>query len=164
MDKQYDIFLSHARIDTESLRALISQWSAWHFTVFADFTDPFLCAAARQERVDARVADYLRQAIGRCRLFVFVASERSASANWMPWELGLAHGTVGRVHLYLPNPGNLAAFGQREYLRLYERYCFDDRTARRYLDKWVKRARAEPVTPAARRQSKEMGAGSPMPL
>jgi hypothetical protein len=153
----HDIFLSHSSKDTDSLHPLMLEWRGWGLDVFADFEDEFLRSKSADRTLDAEVADYLRRAIRQCHIFVFVASENSVSSHWMPWELGLAHGIVGRVHLYFPETANRAALKEHEYLQLYRAQEFDATTAPEYLRDAVQQARSEAITRAEEEQSRYFG-------
>lgn len=114
--------------------------------------------------MDTVLASRLRTTIQRCLIFVFVASSNSARSGWMPWELGLAHGSVGRVHLYMLEPTAMKALAAREYLKLYEKTIFGPEGARKYLESALAAARKELNTPAAldaaRLMGKAMAAGA----
>lgn len=150
------IFLSHSSADTPSLTALVRHWRELRFSVFADFEDPYLVEAAREKRVDAAVSDHLRRRIRQCTIFVFVASRQSIQSGWMPWELGLAHGAVGRVHIYRLDDTDLSAVPGREYLSLYEDHEFDASNAETYL-RWVlAEAETEPANAAQLEAARDM--------
>jgi hypothetical protein len=157
MSKEYDLFVSHSHLDTSRVRDLVKQWQNWNHRIFADFNDPKLVEASRKQKMDSETSEHLRRAIGKCAVFIFIASANSAVSRWMPWELGLAHGMVGRVHLYLLDDTAPKAFRQREYLELYKRRCFDHTTAEVYLRKVVDQARSEPTDPAQIEKGLYMG-------
>jgi hypothetical protein len=153
----FHIFLSHSSKDTPAIRALVERWKSWDFRVFADIEDEQLKEAAAENRVDATVSEHLRKTIRNCLIFVFVASKKSMKSGWMPWELGLAHGAVGRVHVYQLDDVDLSKVRGREYLALYEDYRFDETTDERYLRDAVSRAQAEPANAAQLEAAIEMG-------
>jgi hypothetical protein len=157
MSKEYDLFVSHSHRDTDRVRALVEQWRSWDHHIFADFDDPKLVEASRKQKMDSDTSEHLRRAIGKCTAFIFIASANSAGSRWMPWELGLAHGMVGRVHLYLLDDTAPSVFEQREYLELYRRQCFNRATAKVYLRKVVDQARSEPTDPAQKEKARDMG-------
>lgn len=157
MSKEYDLFVSHSHLDTNRVKALVKQWRSLGHHIFADFDDPVLVKASRQQKMDSETSEHLRRAIGKCTVFIFIASVNSAGSHWMPWELGLAHGTVGRVHLDLLDDKAPAAFERREYLELYRLRCFDRTTAQVYLRRAVDQARGEPTDPAQIEKALAMG-------
>lgn len=146
----HDIFISHSHVDNDAARDLADEWTRWGYGVDADFRDKALLKAARDQVMTPALADHLRRIILGCKVFVFLVSEKSAQSGWMPWELGLAHGAIGRVHLYLLQANALEAFDAqgREYLRLYEDYTFSVDNARVYLQQVVSKARFEAFSPA----------------
>jgi hypothetical protein len=145
-----DIFISHSHLDTTEARLRAAEWEEWGFGVKADFLDDKLVKASKKGVMTSKLADHLRSIILPCRLFVFLVSKNSAKSGWTPWELGLAHGATGRVHLYLLEPNALEAFDEnkREYLRLYEEHQFSAGNAREYLERIVGQARFETFSPA----------------
>jgi hypothetical protein len=155
--KDHDIFLSHSHADTAAVKKLAARWEGWKYSVYADFKDKALLDASRNNIMTAELANRLFDKIQRCVVFVFVASKNSASSGWMPWELGLAHGAVGRVHLYMLQTGARTAFSRREYLDLYKDSTFDAKTAEPYLARVVREASREPVNPAQWRAAHRQG-------
>jgi hypothetical protein len=160
MDDICDVFLSHSHADTRAVKALAGRWGPSGFgnTVLADFMDPQLVEASRAGTMDAPLADHLRRMIRRCRIFVFVASANSATSGWMPWELGLAHGAIGRVHIYRLGAGAPRAFERREYLQLYEATSFDAKNARHCLAQALAQAKADPTNPSQDEVALDQGA------
>ena len=154
---EYDIFVSHSRADRAAVEAVVHEWEQWGHHVFVDFTDQALLEASRTGKMTPALAEHLRTTIQRCRVFVLMASRQSAGSGWMPWELGLAHGSVGRVHLYLLDPDAPEAAPGREYLRLYQPTSFGPGNARGYLDDAISRAAREFSTPAALEAGRLMG-------
>src|SRR5437867_3730075 len=155
-----DVFLSHSHADTRAVKVLARRWgpSGFGHTVYADFMDPRLVGASRTGTMDAPLADHLRRMIRRCRIFVFVASANSATSGWMPWELGMAHGAIGRVHTYRMGTDAQLAFKRREYLKLYESTSFDAKDAREYLAQAVAQAKIDPTNPAQDEAAIDQGA------
>ena len=158
MNAVHDIFISHSHADTRAAKALAVRWEGFGHRVYADFRDEQLIEASRTNTMDAALAEHLRRTIRRCRIFVFVASANSATSGWMPWELGMAHGAVGRVHLYRLGGGAAKAFKRREYLKLYEATSFDARNASEYLTQAVAQAKREAASPAQREAAMDQGA------
>jgi TIR domain-containing protein len=156
MSEEFDIFLSHSSADKEAAEGLVSRWEAWDFKVFADFKDEVLLKASEENRVDAEVAEVLRKAIRACRIFVFVASRKSIRSGWMPWELGLAHGAVGRVHIYRLDRVDLSKVRGREYASLYSDNQFDETGAREYLERVVAEAKRQPANDAQLEAARDM--------
>lgn len=98
----HDVFLSHTRADREQAEQLAEQLRAAGLSVYLDVDDEALSRLHGRE-----LAERLKNILSRSRLLLFVFSARSTESRWMPWELGLAHGVVGRVLLW---PLNAAAW------------------------------------------------------
>lgn len=141
MDDMYDVFLSHSHRDMERAKALFEQMKGWGIKVYADFADPPL-----SELPDPGLAASLVEKMGKCRLLVFAFSEEAADSRWMPWELGLAHGVIGRAVLWPFTEGALRAKAVQEYLHLYE--ALAPGTAEQRLRALVDDVRPRSVRPA----------------
>lgn len=111
----HDVFLSHTRADREQAEQLAEQLRAAGLSVYLDVDDEALSRLHGRE-----LAERLKNILSRSRLLLFVFSARSTESRWMPWELGLAHGVVGRVLLWPLNAAAGRAAARQEYLKLYE--------------------------------------------
>jgi len=140
-----------------AVRKLVELWQSWGHKVFADFLDEKLLEASKNNRVDAALSEHLRNVIRHCGVFVFVASENSISSGWMPWELGLAHGAVGRVHIYQLGDTDLTKVAGREYLALYQGQRFAAKDAEAYLQRVVSKAKSEANNAAQIEAALDMG-------
>lgn len=156
MLRQHHIFVSHSSADTPAVRRLVARWRQFGFDLFADFNDPTLVRAAKEGRVDAAVTKHLLTAIRNCKIFVFVSSKKSIQSGWMPWELGLAHGAVGRVHIYRHDKAELSSLPGREYLSLYKDYEFDRTNEEVYLHKVLDEATTEAANVAQIEAARDM--------
>lgn len=111
----HDVFLSHTRADREQAEQLAEQLRTAGLSVYLDVDDEALSRLHGRE-----LAERLKNILSRSRLLLFVFSARSTESRWMPWELGLAHGVVGRVLLWPLNAAAGRAAARQEYLKLYE--------------------------------------------
>jgi len=136
-----DFFISHSRKDDPAVCDLEKSLEEWHFTYYVDHEDTVL-----QSYIDRALAERLRGIISYCRIFLFAVSDNSITSRWMPWELGLAHGIIGRVLLY-PLSKEAERKARQEYLGLYEVVDLDD--PRTHLTHVVSEARNAAVDPAA---------------
>ncbi|MFV0663595.1 toll/interleukin-1 receptor domain-containing protein [Denitromonas sp.] len=145
----FDIFLSHAHQDEACARTLVKRLEGWGFTVYVDFKD-----AALSQLPDRALADRLVDRLRQCRLLVFAFSEASVNSRWMPWELGLAHGVIGRAVLWPFTQRALRAKAAQEYLHLYE--ALSPATAQTRLEALLGEARAAAVRPADLRAMQDL--------
>jgi hypothetical protein len=153
----YDIFVSHSHKDKPLVKDFVEQLESWGFSVYVDFKDPAL-----KEKMDRKLADSLRIKIARCHIMLFAISQNTSSSRWMPWELGLAHGTIGRVYIYPLDSQALKCSSEQEYLKLYDH--IDPRNAKNFLDSLLTKARKESVSPAMREAMKNIAALTEMNL
>lgn len=148
-EKMYDVFISHSHRDRERAHALFGQLAAWGISAYVDIEDMPLSALP-----DPDLAESLVEKLRKCRLLVFAFSEEAADSRWMPWELGLAHGVIGRAVLWPFTTGALQAKATQEYLHLYEALSPD--TAEKRLKALVDDARWQPVRPADLRAMRDL--------
>lgn len=156
MGFDHDVFMSHATNDSDRVRELLVAWEAEGLDVYVDFNDPVLIAASEKREMTEATAEHLRGAIIRCRIFVFVASQASVSSGWMPWELGMAHGAIGRAHICELEEGSMKHFGKKEYLKLYDSYIFQAGDTA-YVKAAVEKARGELVPPSEDERNRLIG-------
>jgi len=145
-----DLFVSHSHKDEVRSKALVKKLQGWGMSVYVDFEDTSL-----GQLTDIGLADRLMEKLRTCHLLVFAFSEEAAASKWMPWELGLAHGVIGRVVLWPFTKRALHARQTQEYLNLYE--CLDPETAQERLLKLVAEARASSIRPAHVRAMQDLG-------
>lgn len=136
-----DIFLSHSHRDAARIELVLEQLRSWGLSVYCDLTDSGLSALP-----DRELATRLKEQLEQCHLMVFAFSEGAANSRWMPWELGLAHGRIGRVVLWPLTPKALKAKATQEYLHLYE--ALDPEQPQVRLRALVNEARRSAVRPA----------------
>lgn len=137
----FDVFISHSHRDEARARTLAAKLEKWEVSVYVDFQDNALSQLPNLDLAD-RLVTKLRQ----CRLLIFAFSEDAVTSRWMPWELGLAHGVIGRAVLWPFTKRALRAKATQEYLHLYE--ALDPVTARGRLDELLAEARRVSVRPA----------------
>ena len=141
MEPMHDIFISHSHRDEQPVRGLARRLREWGFDVYVDFDD-----ATLKKPADRELAGRLKERIARCRILLFAFSSASANSKWMPWELGLAHGVVGRVVLWPLDDRAKWTPRTQEYLSLYD--VLDPESAKESLEKLVADARGAAVAPA----------------
>ena len=141
MSTIFDVFVSHSHRDEARARSLVEKLKSWDISVYVDFGDTLLSNLPSTE-----LADRLAAKLRLCRLLIFAFSEDALSSRWMPWELGLAHGVIGRVVLWPFTKRALSAKTTQEYLHLYE--ALDPATAQDRLNTLLRSARASAIRPA----------------
>jgi hypothetical protein len=146
----FDVFISHSHRDEARARALATRLEQWDVAVYVDFEDSSLSQLPDPD-LAIRLVNKLRQ----CRLLIFAFSEESVASRWMPWELGLAHGVIGRAVLWPFTRRALRAKATQEYLHLYE--AIDPANARDRLNELLREARRVSVRPADLRAMQDLG-------
>lgn len=110
-----DFFVSHSHHDADAVKKVVARLTARELDLYVDLDDPFLAGAA-----NAGLAARLRDRLVECRALLVVVSAKSADSGWIPWELGFAHGVVGRIWVLALDDEARAAHAKREYFGLYE--------------------------------------------
>lgn len=114
--KTYDVFLSHARVDSEIVLGVKLLLEDRAKTVYVDWIDD---PQLDRSNVNARTADLLRRRMRRCRSLMCVHTENSSASKWMPWELGYFDGYSGAVAIFPVTRVARSKFEGQEYLGLY---------------------------------------------
>jgi TIR domain len=141
MDPVHDIFISHSHRDEQPVRGLARRLREWGFDVCIDFDDPALKRPGNRE-----LAGRLKERMGSCRVLLFALSSVAANSKWLPWQLGLAHGTAGKVALWPLDDGAKRTPRTQEYLGLYD--TVDPENAKELLERLVADARTAAPAPA----------------
>jgi len=109
------VFLSHSHQDVDHVKAARQLLEANGASIYVDWEDgemPATTSTATATRLKARIRE--------CGRFVLLASERSKSSLWVPWELGYADSekSVSRIAI-LPFIAATTAWAGTEYVGLY---------------------------------------------
>lgn len=138
----YDIFLSHARLDSDIVFAVKRQLEQHGCSVYVDWLDD---PQLDRSQVTSATAKVLRERIGQCNGLVYVASENSQYSSWMPWELGYADGFAGKVAIFPVVDQDEDEYRGIEYLGLYPYIDLygDNRTGKSIL--WVNRPKSRKI-------------------
>lgn len=114
--RHYDLFLSHGYEDATEVRSIKEHIEITHnLRVYVDWIDE---TDIDRRAVTAATAARLRERIRRCRGLLIAASDATDVSRWVPWELGYADGSHGRVAV-LPVLRAGSTFVGNEYMRLY---------------------------------------------
>ena len=119
-------FLSHSSKDDEVMPGVVRILENHGATVYLDKSDPSLSAKPVKE-----VAESLRDTISVSRKFVLFASSHIKGSNWVPWELGLADGSLRPRNVCLfpaPDKQTETAWLDQEYLGIYDRIIWGNFT------------------------------------
>lgn len=148
----YDIFLSHSSIDKSYFRNLRNFFSQYGANIYIDQFDENL-----PNRTSVQTANLLVNKISSYRKFIVLVTENSLNSNWVPWELGFAHGRKRHNDIALmpiSEYGTEEDWVNYEYLGLYnkivkiqdrktqkDQWCLFDVKERKYfyLSKWLAR-------------------------
>lgn len=131
MSTPYDVFLSHAYEDAETIAGVKAMIEQEGLAVYVDWIeDP----QADRSRVTPRTADMLRQRMSHCQFLLFATSNASPDSKWMPWELGYFDGMrqdhVGILPI-VESAGR--GFSGQEYIGLYPQFELIDFNIGRHL-------------------------------
>jgi hypothetical protein len=134
----FDIFLSHAYSDKETVAAIYEILTRQGYSLDVDWIhDPDL----DRKVINAETADLLRRRMRQCKSLMYVATPGHQTSNWMPWECGYYDGydresssrTDGRVAIMPVVEKQTRRYEGREYLGLYPYAHLSSRQGRRDL-------------------------------
>ena len=92
--RDYDIFLCHSWLDTDTILGLREYFSSFNLTTYIDwYDDPQL----NRSQVNRETADVLRERMMSSDCLLYASSENSPSSKWMPWECGYFDGIKSKV-------------------------------------------------------------------
>lgn len=112
----YDVFLSHARVDSEIVLGVKLLLEDRGKTVYVDWIDD---PQLDRSNVNAKTAELLRRRMRRCQSLMYVHTDNCAVSKWIPWELGYFDGYRGAVAIFPVTRIERSAFEGQEYLGLY---------------------------------------------
>lgn len=79
------IFLSHQKADSELTARIAARLKVNHgLDCYLDLIDPYVNGSVE------RLADHIRNEMGRCTQLLAVVSPSTANSQWVPWEIGMA--------------------------------------------------------------------------
>lgn len=116
----FDVFLSHAYLDSQLVLGVKATLEAMDMTVYVDWIDD---PALDRETVSAETAARLRQRMQQSKSLIFATSRASVDSKWMPWELGYFDGmrSSERIAIFPLVKTAEGSFAGQEYLGLYPR-------------------------------------------
>lgn len=109
-------FLCHSHHDAVLAKGLVVLLAEAGWTVYIDWEDHEMPSSPNRE-----TAERIQRKIKEHSFFLFLATEKSMSSRWCPWELGYADGVkdFGRIFV-VPTAEGSTTHGN-EYLQLYRR-------------------------------------------
>ena len=116
--KQYDVFLSHRKLDAREVFALKELIESQGFSVYVDWVEnPEL----DRTNVTPATAAHLRSVMDKCRSLLYAISLNSGESKWMPWELGYSDARHGKVAIVPVSDVDLVSdsYQGQEFLGLY---------------------------------------------
>ena len=114
---RYDVFLSHAYQDAESIHGVKSIIESLGLTVYVDWIDD---AGLDRGKVSSKTAQVLRERMKMSSSLVYVHSPNATQSVWMPWELGYFDAfKPGYVWILPLVSASDSEFQGQEYLGLY---------------------------------------------
>ena len=113
----YDVFLSHAYQDADTIYGVKSIIESLGLSVYVDWIDD---AGLDRSRVTAKTAQVLRERMKTSSCLVYAHSANAAHSVWMPWELGYFDAFKPSHVWILPLVSESdSEFKGQEYLGLY---------------------------------------------
>ena len=113
------VFLSYSSLDRRYVAGVVDFFADFGAPVYVDKDD-----AGLPDPPSLQTAKTLADNITICPKVVVLVSPASRASRWVPWELGLAHGTKGLENVSTLSIGPAdqdAKWSEREYLALYPR-------------------------------------------
>ncbi len=113
------VFLCHSHHDELLVKGLIILLEESGWRVYVDWAD-----TSMPETPNRETAERIQKKIVQLNYFLFLATARSTSSRWCPWEIGYADGKkpIDQI-LILPTTEGATTHGN-EYLELYRRIEF----------------------------------------
>lgn len=113
------VFLCHSHHDELLVQGVIMLLEEAGWRVYVDWAD-----ASMPETPNRETAERIQQKIVQLNYFLFLATAKSMSSRWCPWEIGYADGKkpIDQI-LILPTKEGDTTHGN-EYLQLYRRIDF----------------------------------------
>lgn len=116
------VFVSHSSQDRDLVLLVKTLLEHQGTSVYVDWLDDGLPSV-----VDRQTASILKTRIASNSLFLLIATARSLSSRWVPWELGIADGLKGMGAIaVLPVQRPQDTYSGNEYVGMYAELCTTD--------------------------------------
>jgi hypothetical protein len=119
-----DVFLSHSTTDDLLVPGVVAFFQTYGASVYADDFDQRL-----PKPPTSATAQIIKSEIGGSRRLVVLATPRSHTSRWIPWELGIGDGLKGippNAVLPITPEGEVQAWTTIEYFALYPKIVNQD--------------------------------------
>lgn len=113
---QYDIFLSHAYEDRESVLGAALMIEDLGYSVYIDWRDD---PALDRFKVTRETAEKLRVRMLKSKSLFYLTTENASKSKWMPWELGFKDGHNRKAAILPIVKNDTDSFSGQEYLGVY---------------------------------------------
>lgn len=115
---KFDIFLSHCFLDKDEVYGLYKEFCDMGFSVYVDW---IVDSDLDRNNVTKETAELIRNRMKNSKSLILAISTNASLSKWMPWELGIVDGNVGRCAIVPISKENLTlnTFNRVEYLKLY---------------------------------------------
>lgn len=116
------VFLSYSSADRLLLPGVVEIIESAGVQVYVDVGD-----AQLPSKPSSETADRLRTMLRSSRRFVVFVTENSQNSRWVPWELGLGDGHIGKASVALFPAAEFSTnqdWSRTEYLGLYRRIVY----------------------------------------
>ena len=122
-NNDYDIFLSHSKLDEELVLGIKISLEEMGYSVYIDWIDD---KQLDRRQVNTNTAQTLKNRMNKSKSLIFVTTENSIRSIWMPWELGYFDGHKGRVAILpIKKNNNDTEYKGQEYLGIYPYITID---------------------------------------
>ena len=114
---KFQIFLSHAYMDSDIILGLKRKFEQFDYSVYVDWVED---KHLRSEKTTKETAITLKRRMKNCESLLFAVTDNYSSSKWMPWECGYFDGIKDRVAICpVLKDEEKYAFAGQEYLGMY---------------------------------------------
>lgn len=116
-ESRFDIFMSHARVDSEIVLGAKVLLEKTGKKIYVDWIDD---AELDRSKVTPETANVLRKRMQQSESLFYLYSSGSVESRWMPWEVGYFDALKGNVAVFpIVQTAGQQTFKGEEYLGLY---------------------------------------------
>jgi hypothetical protein len=112
----YDIFLSHAFSDKDTILGTTETLEDLGYSVYVDWRDD---PGLDRQNVNPATAEILRSRMKMSRSLFYATTSGAATSRWMPWELGFKDGDNNKSAILPIEISSPTHYKGLEYLGIY---------------------------------------------